>query len=287
MMGIAYTQSSTFYGVPSYFDQLNAEGVIAETFDMCVTVNSNRQGGLFVFPNEQSVEPSHDVFSMTPIIHKDFYTVEILDLTVSGRRLHANATYMNAGECIVDSGTSFTYIPTRTWHKMTHAYIERVDNRDVRVATRLLNGDAVEVSAAVRKRLPPLSLLFQGGGELDVNADEYLVPQSTRDDDMFYFPILEGAVEDGLIVGASLMASQRVRFADRLSENAAVGFTPRRDLCPSSRSSSSSSASAASEVPVKARLHVATLRRDASRHAQRRLRRARRQSKRSGRVFTV
>lgn len=57
----------------------------------------------------------------TPITDKSWYVVDMEDMKVGGTSLGVPASVYNDGDAIVDSGTTYFYIPTKAWEAFMDA----------------------------------------------------------------------------------------------------------------------------------------------------------------------
>jgi len=152
-----------------------------------------------------------------------FYKVVFEDIRIDGTAIGAGGM----GSTIVDSGTTFTYIPSSAYRKFKTAFEaacaggacgERKSVYPSEPACFKLGllEDHPDFSA-----LPTMSLVFSGL-EVSISPSRYLY-DDTDDPTLWCVGILDNAGSSGSVIGANVMRGYDVAF-DR--ENARIGWAP-------------------------------------------------------------
>nr|GLL19607.1 aspartyl protease family protein At5g10770-like [Ipomoea trifida] len=107
-------------------------GTNFQKFSYCLPMRNSKQGYL-VFGNEAEAKSSSSKPQFTPLlpppknlpgnyIKKSYYFVELIGMSVAGKRLDVAPSVFNSPGTIIDSGTSITLLPQEAYSALTTAF---------------------------------------------------------------------------------------------------------------------------------------------------------------------
>eukprot|EP00968_Pinguiococcus_pyrenoidosus_P001775 scaffold83_cov246-Pinguiococcus_pyrenoidosus.AAC.4 len=193
IMGLSMSQKTL---IP----QLKHQGIIERNaFSICF----NQTGGLLtVGGQDPALNPRRLPVGFTPLLTTrlrrvdQFFIVRVQEVFVGQRSLgRAAADLFNVRPgCVLDSGTSDTYLPKRLGHMFLEAWREEGVTWPFAVRT-------VQLSREELERLPSITIVFSSGARLEIKPTSYMELSSTKG---VYVPRIYLTEERGAILGKSI-----------------------------------------------------------------------------------
>jgi len=226
IVGFAYRACSAV-NAPTMMDNLVSAGY-ADVFSMC----AGMEGGALTIGGIGGYHSGS--IQYTPIIEEYFYTVYITDMLVRGQSLGVGPNVYNSGGAVVDSGTTDLIMPRTAYNALTS--IVMADCRDhyltgtcdVDSRFSIWQGYCYSLSAQEVAAYPDITVVFDGGVEVDIKPQNYLVQGYCLDETLYAIAIDPAPGYYGTIMGDTFMRNVETVF-DRA--NARVGFAPVHN-CP-------------------------------------------------------
>ncbi|KAK1596490.1 hypothetical protein QYE76_018974 [Lolium multiflorum] len=188
----SYLQTDGIVGfgknAPSVVLQLNSQGVSPKSFSHCLT-SSEDGGGILVLGEiaEQGLE-------FTPLVSSQpRYNLNMEGISVNGENIQINPslfTTSNTQGTFVDSGTSLSYLADGIFDPVINA----IDNATPELRVFDQDGELCFIVPSRSKfsLLPNLTLHFEGGGQMRVGPENYLLRKGASS---------KGEKEDVLCIG--------------------------------------------------------------------------------------
>lgn len=234
IVGVAYRNESEILA-PTIIDSLVESGDIRDSFSLCL--DQGTQSGAMTFGAMGSGGGSA---VYTPILSQTFYVVNFLSLTVGSASspLPIPPRVYNAGQAIVDSGTTDFLIPSSAYGALHQSFLSLCSSGSkltgvcgLSKANSLFGDYCFDMTEADISAFPTLTVSLQGTTsdsiQLAVTPDMYLTldtPGST----LRCLGIVGVPEADGTILGDVVMRGF-VTYFDRA--NSQVGFAPRTGAC--------------------------------------------------------
>jgi len=221
IMGMAYEKLYPIAG-NSVFDQLESEGIVENSFSMCLGLT----GGMMVLGGIDS-NYSKGPMTYTPIIKETYYVVQMVDLFVENTSIGASLSELNGNHSIVDSGTTLMIINYPAFNKLVStlqvycqqfpAYLRSLCYPDQNGNSIFSGGLCWNLKYTDIIHFPTLNLQLNNTTKLALGPEYYFLEVSNA----FCFGIMPGSGELGTILGDVFMQAYNV-FFDRANKQ--IGF---------------------------------------------------------------
>ncbi|KAL8240626.1 hypothetical protein R6Q59_013981 [Mikania micrantha] len=166
----------------SLVDQLVDRGVISDSFSLCYG-GMDVGGGAMVLGGISP--PSGMVYAYSDPIRSPFYNVDLKELHVAGKRLPLNSSVFDEMDgTVLDSGTTYAYIPEAAYLAFTDALIKelhtlkRIKGPDPNFKDFCFSGAGSDVSE-LHESFPSVEMVFRQGHKLSLSPENYLFRHST------------------------------------------------------------------------------------------------------------
>ena len=165
-------------------DNLAAEGY-ADVFSMC----AGMEGGALTIGGIGGYHSGS--IQYTPIIEEYFYTVYVTDMLVRGQSLGVGPNVYNAGGAVVDSGTTDLIMPYAAYNALTAVVLADCGDHylsgtcDVDSRFSIWQGYCYSLSAQQVAAYPDITVVFDGGVEVDIKPSNYLVQGYCLDETLY------------------------------------------------------------------------------------------------------
>lgn len=174
--------------------------------------------------------------SATILVHQDgYWTVHAVSVEVDGHVVQANEKVLNAGDCIVDSGTTYVIWPKHVFRGMFNLMQEDCAGNDLlgvcneTFAGSMFGGtyDCWQLTDAQAARYPTLSINLGSDDapqRIDFGPQDYFMK---TDDGWTCLAMAPDTRADGVILGDTLMQQYQVIFDQEAgADKARIGFLP-------------------------------------------------------------
>lgn len=217
LWGMAYSVFNG--GQPTVMDQLVSAGM-PNIFSICLSDN----GGYLVMGGINTAYHTGDVY-YTPITTQDYYTISVSSIVMDG-----DTVTNNMPKTILDSGTTFSYVPSDIYLSMAQTLRDAGMSRNFFVSSA---DDAIPCARFPTGNLPNIIVNFPkvGGGTfaLTFTTSEYLISCGPPSNGIEYFAFGFAIGSDDLsILGDSFMRPYNSIF-DR--EHKQIGFAVVSSSC--------------------------------------------------------
>ncbi|KAJ0400501.1 hypothetical protein P43SY_006680 [Pythium insidiosum] len=201
----------------SIFEQFYRAGATeSRVFAQCLA----KEGGVLTLGGVDTALHTEPV-QYTPLRDTgyQYWTVQLESVTIGDSEVEVQSSVFNADRgCVLDSGTTFVYLPTRAREAFVNAWHKAVGNRDetyIPVSDTYYNMDAAVVDS-----LPPLCFHFANDAKLCMGPRQYLFQLTQHE---FTGTIFFGDNTHATIVGASALMHHNIIYD---VDNKRVGIAP-------------------------------------------------------------
>ncbi|KAG1666106.1 hypothetical protein FOA52_010896 [Chlamydomonas sp. UWO 241] len=203
--------------------QLVAQNVTADTFGLCFGFP---QGGNMLLGDAPVANLDKMKFTpLKPGYQMHYFTVDLDGITVAGKTIRVPASTYSVGYGVVmDSGTTFTYLPTRAFKGLSEAVSAAVAKAGLK-STPGADPQFNDIcwkgadDANLPKHFPAMALVFGGGVEVDMRPLQYLFKTGTG---TYCLGVFDNFAS-GTLVGGISMRNVLVTY-DRRDQR--IGFLP-------------------------------------------------------------
>ena len=222
---VGFTRTSVARGAsPTLFDSLRAATGAPDVFSICLSrsVGAMVLGGRLSPDTQSHIE---NLFGWIPVRGSDNYDVELVDVTIDGASI-ATPSSAYEGITIVDTGTTFMYLPPAVYARVRDHWIAHCPWGTC--STRTVHGDYPDdycyaATAAEIDAFSPYALVFAAAASsrvtVTLNPSQYAYELHGG---VWCLGIFDGEGQ-GAVIGGASMRDYEVIF-DR--EHSRIGFVP-------------------------------------------------------------
>ncbi|XP_019197746.1 PREDICTED: aspartyl protease family protein At5g10770-like [Ipomoea nil] len=159
-------------------------GTNFQKFSYCLPKSNSKKGYLF-FGNEAQAKSSSSKPQFTPLLSppenlaekylkKSYYFVELIGMSVAGKRLDVAPSVFNSPGTIIDSGTSITQLPQEVYSALTTAFNQSMASKYPAAASKEMSelDTCYNVDTNSNVIVPAITLHFKGmSGKREIDVE--------------------------------------------------------------------------------------------------------------------